>query len=169
MFAQVGELTVAVQKLGHEKVVLEQSMEMEEEGIVNRLQRVIESVLARNKAVEACLEAHGLSVKDINPPPVDVSTEWAYSRSPTRSDAQARLNSGACSASSYRSSYDSVSALVHVSAAFADCYESSKMGKPSCLYQNICIRDGDCKPQSLHCLKGNFACEKSSGWSGLKC
>lgn len=85
----------AVQKLNNEKVLLEQSMEMEEEGIVNRLQRVIETVLARNKAVEACLEAHGLSVKDLNPPQVDVSTEWAYSRSPTRSDAQARLNSGA--------------------------------------------------------------------------
>lgn len=91
---QVGELMVAVQKLNNEKVLLEQSMEMEEEGIVNRLQRVIESVLARNKAVEACLEAHGLSVKDLHPPPIDMSTEWAYSRSPTRSDAQARLNSG---------------------------------------------------------------------------
>ncbi|KAK9904766.1 hypothetical protein WJX75_002126 [Coccomyxa subellipsoidea] len=91
---QVGELMEAVQKLNNEKVLLEQSMEMEEEGIVNRLQRVIETVLARNKAVEACLEAHGLSVKDLNPPQVDVSTEWAYSRSPTRSDAQARLNSG---------------------------------------------------------------------------
>lgn len=132
VFAQVGELTVAVQKLGHEKVVLEQSMEMEEEGIVNRLQRVIESVLARNKAVEACLEAHGLSVKDINPPPVDVSTEWAYSRSPTRSDAQARLNSGACSASCYCCAHERVSALVHVLAVFETrLYQ----GKPSCLSQ----------------------------------
>ena len=48
--AQVGELTLAVSRLGNEKVALEQSMEMEEEGIVNRLQRVIESVVARNKA-----------------------------------------------------------------------------------------------------------------------
>ena len=47
---QVGELTLAVSRLGNEKVALEQSMEMEEEGIVNRLQRVIESVMARNKA-----------------------------------------------------------------------------------------------------------------------
>ena len=47
--AQVGELTLAVSRLGNEKVMLEQSMEMEEEGIVNRLQRVIESVMARNK------------------------------------------------------------------------------------------------------------------------
>ncbi len=48
--AQVGELTLAVSRLGNEKVALEQSMEMEEEGIVNRLQRVIEGVMARNKA-----------------------------------------------------------------------------------------------------------------------
>ena len=36
-------------RLNNEKVMLEQSMEMEEEGIVNRLQRVIETVMARNK------------------------------------------------------------------------------------------------------------------------
>lgn len=55
-----------------------------------------EMVLARNKAVEGCLEAHGLAVKDLHPPipPVDISTEWAYGRSPTRSDAHVRLNSG---------------------------------------------------------------------------
>ena len=47
--AQVGELTLAVSRLNNEKVMLEQSMEMEEEGIVNRLQRVIENVMARNK------------------------------------------------------------------------------------------------------------------------
>ena len=46
---QVGELTLAVSRLNNEKVMLEQSMEMEEEGIVNRLQRVIENVMARNK------------------------------------------------------------------------------------------------------------------------
>ena len=48
-FLQVGELTLAVSRLANEKVMLEQSMEMEEEGIVNRLQRVIETVMARNK------------------------------------------------------------------------------------------------------------------------
>ena len=45
----MGELTLAVSRLNNEKVMLEQSMEMEEEGIVNRLQRVIETVMARNK------------------------------------------------------------------------------------------------------------------------
>lgn len=48
---QVGELTLAVSRLSNEKVMLEQSMEMEEEGIVNRLQRIIESVMARNKVI----------------------------------------------------------------------------------------------------------------------
>ena len=52
---QVGELTLAVSRLNNEKVQLEQSMEMEEEGIVNRLQRVIETVMARNKvSVHTC-------------------------------------------------------------------------------------------------------------------
>jgi len=50
-FLQVGELTLAVSRLANEKVMLEQSMEMEEEGIVNRLQRVIETVMARNKVI----------------------------------------------------------------------------------------------------------------------
>jgi hypothetical protein len=52
---QVVELTLAVSRLNNEKVQLEQSMEMEEEGIVNRLQRVIETVMARNKvSVHTC-------------------------------------------------------------------------------------------------------------------
>ncbi len=51
----MGELTLAVSRLNNEKVQLEQSMEMEEEGIVNRLQRVIETVMARNKvSVHTC-------------------------------------------------------------------------------------------------------------------
>ncbi|CAK0787528.1 hypothetical protein CVIRNUC_010748 [Coccomyxa viridis] len=95
---QVGELTLAVSRLGNEKVALEQSMEMEEEGIVNRLQRVIEGVMARNKVLEACLESHGVNVKDLHPPPVDMSTELCYSipasRSPMRVDSQMRRNSG---------------------------------------------------------------------------
>lgn len=90
---QVGELTLAVSRLSNEKVQLEQSMEMEEEGIVNRLQRVIETVMARNKVLEACLESHGVSVKDLHPPAVDTSTEMCYSRSPMRVDASMRLNS----------------------------------------------------------------------------
>ena len=38
---QVEKLQSAVAKLNNDKIALEQSMEMEEEGIVNRLQRQI--------------------------------------------------------------------------------------------------------------------------------
>ena len=62
---QVGELTLAVSRLSNEKVQLEQSMEMEEEGIVNRLQRVIETVMARNKVnVHTCATLAILSEVD---------------------------------------------------------------------------------------------------------
>lgn len=50
------------------------------------------------QVLEACLESHGVNVKDLHPPPVDLSTELCYnpavSRSPMRMDAQMRLNSG---------------------------------------------------------------------------
>ncbi len=48
--AQVADLGAAVDRLNREKVKLEQQMEMEEEGIVNRLQRQIETLLAKYKA-----------------------------------------------------------------------------------------------------------------------
>jgi len=48
--AQVADLGAAVDRLKREKVKLEQQMEMEEEGIVNRLQRQIETLLAKYKA-----------------------------------------------------------------------------------------------------------------------
>lgn len=57
---QVGELTLAVARLNNEKVMLEQSMEMEEEGIVNKLQRVIETVMARNKVSHTHIHTHTL-------------------------------------------------------------------------------------------------------------
>ena len=61
----MGELTLAVSRLNNEKVQLEQSMEMEEEGIVNRLQRVIETVMARNKvSVHTCATLAILSEVD---------------------------------------------------------------------------------------------------------
>lgn len=41
VLAQVEKLQSAVAKLNNDKIALEQSMEMEEEGIVNRLQRQI--------------------------------------------------------------------------------------------------------------------------------
>ncbi len=46
----MADLGAAVDRLKREKVKLEQQMEMEEEGIVNRLQRQIETLLAKYKA-----------------------------------------------------------------------------------------------------------------------
>lgn len=45
VFPQVEKLQSAVAKLNNDKIALEQSMEMEEEGIVNRLQRQIGELL----------------------------------------------------------------------------------------------------------------------------
>ena len=48
--------------------------------------------------LEACLESHGVSVKDLHTAPVDMSTELCYntatSRGPMRTDAHMRRNSG---------------------------------------------------------------------------
>ena len=48
--------------------------------------------------LEQCLELHGVNVKDLQPSPVDMSTELCYSattsRGPMRTDAQMRRNSG---------------------------------------------------------------------------
>ena len=48
--------------------------------------------------LEACLESHGVNVKDLHTPPVDVSTELCYntatSRGPMRMDSHMRRNSG---------------------------------------------------------------------------
>ena len=50
------------------------------------------------QVLEACLESHGVNVKDLHPPPVDMSTELCYSipasRSPMRVDSQMQRNSG---------------------------------------------------------------------------
>ena len=48
--------------------------------------------------LEACLESHGVNVKELHPPPVDMSTELCYntatSRGPMRMDSHMRRNSG---------------------------------------------------------------------------
>ena len=50
------------------------------------------------QVLEACLESHGVNVKDLHPPSVDMSTELCYSlpasRSPMRMDSQMQRNSG---------------------------------------------------------------------------
>lgn len=90
---QVTDLAASAERLHKEHVVMIKSqMEVEEENIVNRLQRQIEGLLANYKALEAGLEARGLSVKDLGTGPltVDRSTEWVYGRSPTKSGDLAR-------------------------------------------------------------------------------
>lgn len=106
------------------------AQEMEEEGIVNRLQRQIEMLLAKYKAsgphltrlvhlsasatlalhgarcatgaintnfgtqaLEARVEARGVSLKDVAA--IDTTTEWVYGRSPTKTQADTRAASGA--------------------------------------------------------------------------
>ena len=67
--------------------MIKSQMEVEEENIVNRLQRQIEMLLANYKALEAGLEARGINIKELGTGPltVDRSTEWVYGRSPTKS------------------------------------------------------------------------------------
>eukprot|EP00877_Chromochloris_zofingiensis_P010030 jgi/Chrzof1/5280/Cz15g20160.t1 len=85
---QVGDLAAAVDKLNRDKVNLENQMEMEEENIVNRLQRQLEAVLSNYKALEAKLEAKGLSLRDVGLQPSELPTEtWAYSRSTSRASS----------------------------------------------------------------------------------
>lgn len=62
-------------KLNRDKVNLENQMEMEEENIVNRLQRQLEAVLSNYKALEAKLEAKGLSLRDVGLQPSELPTE----------------------------------------------------------------------------------------------
>jgi coiled-coil domain-containing protein 6 len=94
MQRQVTDLAGAVDKLNRDKVALENQMEMEEEGIVNRLQRQLEQLLTSYRVLEQKLEARGISVKELgNCPPIDTDTEWVYSRSPSKGTAS-RANSG---------------------------------------------------------------------------
>ena len=53
---EVGELRGAVSKLSTDKIVLENNMEAEEENIVNRLHKVIEELMFRNRALERRLD-----------------------------------------------------------------------------------------------------------------
>jgi putative heme iron utilization protein len=68
----------------HNAVIRVLQMEAEEEALVNRLQRQIESLLSSYKALEAKAEAKGISVKELAPLQIDSATEWVYGRSPTR-------------------------------------------------------------------------------------
>ncbi len=77
---------------------------MEEESIVNRLQRQLESLLSNYRQVEAKLEARGLSLRHIGVPPIELPAEagWAYGTRTSR--AASRASSGELSRSSWSSS-----------------------------------------------------------------
>ncbi|KAF8058410.1 hypothetical protein HT031_005534 [Scenedesmus sp. PABB004] len=82
----VHELSGAVDRLNRDKVQLEAAMEMEEENIVNRLQRQLEALTSSYKALEAKLEGRGLTLRDMGLAPHELPPEnWAsYSRSASR-------------------------------------------------------------------------------------
>ncbi|KAK9798953.1 hypothetical protein WJX73_004823 [Symbiochloris irregularis] len=90
---QVTDLAASSERLHREHVVMIKSqMEVEEENIVNRLQRQIETLLASYKALEAALEARGISIKDLTGPlVVDRATEWVYGRSPSKGNSSDAL------------------------------------------------------------------------------
>lgn len=69
---QVDGLDKAVDRLKSEKVSLECAMEMEEENIVNRMQRQLDHVLEKYQLLESCLEAKGINLKDIGAEPISI-------------------------------------------------------------------------------------------------
>lgn len=103
--AQVTDLAAAVQKINREKVMLENTLEAEEEQVVNRLQRELEAVVRNYHVLEHHLEAEGISVSSITQlEPISTNTEWVYGRSPSRSGIQRERSLSASSGASRRSS-----------------------------------------------------------------
>ncbi|MEW5314498.1 MAG: hypothetical protein WDW38_005993 [Sanguina aurantia] len=84
---QVTDLGASVDKLNKDKVLLEQQMEVEEENIVNRLQRQLEGVLLNFRMLEQKLEARGLNLKELGITTGELGSELsrAYSRSTSSS------------------------------------------------------------------------------------
>jgi len=89
MQRQVTALDKAVDKLKSEKVNLESAMEMEEENIVNRMQRQLDHVFEKYQLLERCLEAKGISIKEIGAEPITIDQirtgSHSYSSSPSPS------------------------------------------------------------------------------------
>lgn len=65
-------LDKSVDRLKSEKVSLESAMEMEEENIVNRMQRQLDHVLEKYHVLEGALESRGISMKDIGAEPIAI-------------------------------------------------------------------------------------------------
>ena len=79
--------------------MIKNQMEIEEENIVNRLQRQIETLVANYKALEVALAARGINIKDLTGPlSVDRATEWVYGRSPSKGSSDLRRSSDFVSA-----------------------------------------------------------------------
>lgn len=111
----VRELAVSAEHLYKEKIRIEAEKEMEEENIVNRLQRQIEHLIQNYKVLEGKLEAKGVSSKELAPLTIDSTTEWTYCRSshapsPTRRSSRDSNASGGSrrSSSMYSSSLASL-------------------------------------------------------------
>lgn len=69
---QVKDLNRSVEKLNREKVNLESEMEMEEENIVNRMQKQLDIVLERYQLLESKLKAKGIQLHDIGVEPITI-------------------------------------------------------------------------------------------------
>jgi len=78
MKQQVTELHAAVQKLHADKCALQNAMDAEEEMVVNRLQRQLETLLSNYRVLEARLEAGGVSTKALQIQPMDIDLEGVY-------------------------------------------------------------------------------------------
>jgi coiled-coil domain-containing protein 6 len=82
----VTDLAGSVDRMNRDKVALEQAMEMEEEGIVNRLNRQLEALTTNLRHIESKLEARGISMQELGPLPHDPTNERRlYGRSPGKS------------------------------------------------------------------------------------
>lgn len=97
---QVGDLSAHVQRNRQEKVELENALEQEEEAVVNRLQRQLQQVTTAYRALEARMEACGMSPREGMAVPIDATTEWVYGRSSSRLTGSRRERSLSVSSSS---------------------------------------------------------------------
>ena len=59
-------------QLKSEKVSLECAMEMEEENIVNRMQRQLDHVIERYQLLESRVEAKGIVLKELGTEPLSI-------------------------------------------------------------------------------------------------
>lgn len=66
------DLNRSVETLNREKVNLESAMEMEEENIVNRMQKQLDIVLERYHLLESKLKDKGIQLHDIGVEPITI-------------------------------------------------------------------------------------------------